>query len=160
MSVVKNIQDLVDSRELYGRRTEGPWERARIDEAWWRALSLPLPPPPIKGIGLLFPLSSFDDLVNTHREMSIPLDNYWMRSVLSPTWATNYFFKWFGAPQALVLAVFGFKNLTVVECLARGDKPVPLPYRAQILANVIQAFSEVGFEVKKAERKVRRASLN
>ena len=61
---------------------------------------------------------------------------------------------------ALVLTVFGDHELTHVECLAKGDRPVPMPHRSQILASVIRAFAEADFEVKRAERVVRKASLN
>jgi hypothetical protein len=139
-ALAKNIQDLVDSRELHGQRTEGPWERASVDEQFWRALALPFPPPPIKGTSFLIPISSFDDLVNAHQEMRIPLDNFWMRSVLSPTWGTAYFFKWSGEVRALVLAVSRSNDLTRVaaqDCCRANSSLNPISLTANPCCNRI-----------------------
>lgn len=155
-----NLQGLIDDPRLYGNSTKGPWELAEVDSEWWRALSLPFPAPPIKEADFLVPLSSFKDLVEAHQEMGIALQNFWMRSVLSPTWQTAYFFKWYGQISALVLTVFGGNKLDCVECLAQGDRPVPAPHRTQILVNVIRAFAAAGFDVEKAERGLRKTSLN
>jgi hypothetical protein len=151
---------LVDARELHGSRTDGPWERAPADVQWWRAQSLPFPRPPIKGSSLLVPVSSLDDVVDAHREMGIPLDNFWLRAVLSPTWGSAYFFRWCGEVPALVLATFGAIQLNHVECLTRGDGQVPMPHRSCILASVIDAFAEAGFEVSRTQAKVRKSSLS
>jgi hypothetical protein len=159
-SLTDNLQSLINDRRLRGTRTEGPWERAPVDQEWWRAQSLPFPALPTAGSDCLIPLSSFNHLVDEHRAMGIPLDNFWVRSVLSPAWKTACFFKWCGEIPALVLAVFGGNELTHVECLAQGDEQVPAPHRAQILENVIRAFAAAGFEVKKADRGLRKTSLN
>lgn len=161
LAVVKSAYAITDERRLHGDiHSDETWERAAADQEWWRAQSIPFPAPPIKGTDFLVPLSSFDDLVNVHREMGIPLDNFWVRSVLSPTWRTAYFFKWHGQVPALVNAVFGDHELTRVECLAQGDKPVPMPHRSQILASVLRAFAAADFEVTKAEGVVKKSSLN
>jgi hypothetical protein len=138
-----------------------PWGRAAVDQEWWRAQSLSFPAPPIKGTDFLVPISSFEELVNEHKEMGIPLDNFWVRSVLSPTWRTAYFFKWCGQTPALVLTVFTrLRELTHVECLAQGDKPVPMAHRSELLTSVLSAFAAADFEVKRAERVARKAILN
>lgn len=152
-----------DEQRLHGDiHSDETWERATVDQEWWRAQSLPFPAPPIKGTDFLVPVASFEDLVNEHQEMGIPLDNFWVRSVLSPSWRTAYFFKWSGEVSALVLTVFDKTHgeLTHVESLAQGDRPVPMPHRSQILASVVRAFAAADFEVKRAERVVRKASLN
>lgn len=152
---------ITDEQRLHGDPgSDEPWERAMVDQEWWRAQSFPFPAPPITGTDFLVPVSSFEELLNEHQEMDIPLENYWMRSVLAPTWRTCYFFKWYGQISALVLAVFGCNELTHVECLAQGDRPVPMPHRSQILASVVDAFAAADFEVKTAERVVRKSSLN
>jgi hypothetical protein len=161
LAVEKMAYATTDEQRLHGDiHSDETWERATADQEWWRAQSLSFPAPPIKGTGFLVPVSSFDDLLNVHQEMGIPLDNFWVRSVLSPTWGTAYFFKWHGQVPALVNAVFGDHELKHVDCLAKGDRPVPMPHRFQILASVIRAFAEADFEVKRAERVVRKASLN
>jgi hypothetical protein len=152
---------MTDEQRLHGDiHSDETWERATPDQKWWDAQFIPFPAPPIKGTDFLVPVSSFDDLLNVHQEMGIPLDNFWVRSVLSPTWGTAYFFKWNGHISALVLAVFGGNKLIHVECLAQGDTRVPIPQRSQILASVVRAFAAADFEVERAERIVRKASLN
>jgi hypothetical protein len=131
-----------------------------VDQQWWRALSLPFPRPPVRGSGLLVPVSSLDDVVNEHREMGIPLDNFWVRAVVSPIWGTAYFFRWCGDIPTLVLTIFGAKQLNHVECLTRGDSQVPMPHRSAILANVIQTFAAAGFEVARAQKSADKALLS
>ena len=92
--------------------------------------------------------------------MGIPLDNFWLRAVLSPTWGTTYFFRWRGEMPALVLATFGANQLNHVECLTHGDGQVPMPHRSGILTSVIDAFAEAGFEISKAQAEVRKSSLS
>ena len=155
-----DLQGLLDDPRLSGNKSDGPWERGAVDREWWRSLSLSFPAPPIKETDFLVPVSSLEDLVNEHEEMGIPLDNFWVRQVLSPRWGTAYFFKWHGQVPALVLAVFGDGEFKHVECLAKGDRPVPMPQRSQILTSAIRAFAAVGFDVQRAERVAKKASLN
>jgi len=85
-----------DERRLHGGRQDAAWERAPVDQEWWRAQRLPFPKPPIKGTDFLIPVSSLDEVVNAHQEFGVPLENFWMRAVLSPTWGIACFFRWRG----------------------------------------------------------------
>src|SRR3974390_1813417 len=130
---------LPDEQLLHGDN-DGEWERSSVDRQWWSKQSLAFPSSPIKRTNLLFPLSSMDDLINEHQQFGITLDNFWMRSVLSPSWETAYFFKWHGrGVPGIVLTVFGNRSLGCVHCLGRGAQP--LQNRAQIVATVLQAFA-------------------
>jgi hypothetical protein len=142
------VEDQTDEQLLDGDRTEGEWERAPVDEQWWSIQALPFPAPPIKGTGLLIPISSVEDLIKEHQDFGVPLDNFWMRSVLSPSWESAYFFKWCGRPPGIVLTIFGDYRLTRVGCLGRGDQPSP--NRTEIVASVIRAFAAAEFDVREA----------
>jgi hypothetical protein len=158
-----NAQAAIDELHLNGDgHSDEAWERAPFDGPWWRARSLPFPAQPIQGTEFLIPVSSFEHVVTAHQELNIPLDNFWLRSLLSPSWRTCYFFKWSGEISALVLTIFDrtHRELSHVECLAQGDKPVPMPHRSTILQAVIQAFVAAGFDVAKANRKVQKAFMN
>jgi hypothetical protein len=143
MNKTPNDEQLLDRDNI-----EGQWERAPVDQQWWSVQSLPFPPPPIKAADLLIPISSAEELIKEHQDFGIPLDNFWMRSVVSPSWESAYFFKWCGPVPAIVLTIFGNHHLARVECLGRGDQP--MPNRSEIVANVIQAFAAAGFEVREA----------
>jgi hypothetical protein len=158
LTVKKMAYATTDEQRLHGDiHSDETLERVTADQEWWRAQSIPFPAPPIKGTDFLVPLSSFDDLLSFHQEMGIPLEKFW---AVETACEIAYFFKWNGHISALVLAVFGGNELIHVECLAQGDRPVPMPQRSQILTSVVRAFAAADFEVESAERVVRKASLN
>ena len=121
------------------------------DRLWLlRALSRPLPAPPIKGTDLLIPIVSAEDLLREHQDMGIPFDNFWLLSVLKNT---AYFFRWREEICATVLAVICERSLTHFQSLTRGDCPVAEPHKSKIMANVIQNFADAGYEIESKLRK-------
>ena len=97
---------------------------------------------PVTGSSLLKPISCWTQMTAEFRSIEIEYDTFWDESVHD---GVAYFFRWFGEPSAIVLAVFDDRNLTHVEARKIGDIELSKIEISPIMQAVIGQFASAGY---------------